>query len=192
MFARVPDEAPDNVKEILNEHVNPLIDEICKQVVRLELDPDITLKQLEDIKRVVMWVGERRVRSALLGEHILPCDTYPDGVILLHIDAIMDCAKAVDVPFDTLIASTLLHEIHHWKISRGQDKEYVISEKDEDHAEDFAQKGCQTLYENKVISSPMKNLRGHYDTALSFLLWLREWTGMTPDEWEQAMHELYR
>lgn len=187
MSRYIPDEVPDTIREILVDKVSPLVSEIIASTPSFISDEDVAFLD----EHVGLWVGERRIRSALLGEYIKPCNAYPDGVVLLHVDAIMTCSQAIGVPFDTMLASTLIHEISHWYTMRREGMEHVISEHDEEIAEDVADEVCKDLYDHKVISGPMKSIRSDHSTAMSFLLWLREWTGMTPEEWEKAMEELY-
>ena len=176
----MPDELPDDLKEQLllwRSTLNGYIDCIIK-----DENEAAFLKNI-----LVLWIGEKRQRSALLGEHLLPSDAYPDGAILLHVDAIASSAHAVGSRMDALMAATLFHEIAHWYTIESKGDNYQLTDKDEQRADTVSRGHCRKLHKRNLISSLPPDLNGDKDVTMSFLLWLQKWTKMTPQQWEEYM-----
>ncbi len=174
----VPEEIPENLKDDLNNRIRPKLYELIDAVL-----DDNSAKTIKD--SLILWVGENRKRSALLSENMKPSKNYPNGAILLHIDAIVFCAKAIGDHEISCIANALFHEIARWFKLKSKGYEYIINDKDEDRAESVSKKLCKKLYNKRLLPAIPKDIRRDEEIATSYLLWLKEWTKMSPQEWHK-------
>lgn len=141
---------------------------------------DISGIECEDVKpHIIFWEDERRTRSALLGEHIKPCKAYPEGCIILHLDAIKDYALHTGYSMLEQLLGTLFHEIHHWITWRDS------GNIDELKAELYTRKHFQKLINRKKFNRlpPLAVGPNWEQSARSLANWIKRWTGMSPVEW---------
>lgn len=179
----IPEELPDALKEDLQDRIRPILNEMVDVIIF----PD-TRDTIKD--NLVLWIGEDRRRSALMGENLRPSTNYPDSAILLHIDAIVFCAKALGDYESSRMAFSMFLEIGRWLRLRNRGYDYVITERDEDRALSFTNKSCRTLVNKDIIPALPKDIINDEDAAMRYLNWLRDWTKMEPSEWGKYLMSL--
>lgn len=142
-------------------------------------------------KITVFWDGERKVRSAMIGETIPPNETYPNGLIVIYPDALTHFADFSKIDSIAFLVSTFLHEVRHYldnKKGRFADKSnpFGIDQDFEDRAEAFALRLSTKLAARKVIPMPVPST-GYPKLQALFGVWVKEWTGFNAIEWNEMV-----
>ncbi len=176
----LPPQVPDDIKNFLQEDVRPL----CEKFLNATLDKG----DVEEIKNIlVLWVGEARPRSAVLSEHLRPSESYPKSRILLHVDAIAACSVALGEAFEPLLALVLMREVSRWFTIRSKGPDYELKEGNDVRAESFARDKCRKLFNKNVLAALPPDIQHDEEKAMSYMLWLKSWSGMEIEQWRNAM-----
>jgi len=172
---------PKDFENFLRDKVNPIIIKLLGSVLTEEDFPIIS-------NEIRIWMGADRIRSGLLAEYHEKSEDVPNGCILLHIDAIINYAKHIEMPFLTVLAFNLFERVYFMTIDNGTNlieitQDIVIK------SHDYATECCSILYDLGILRElPVDNIK---DTLAgkTYLSWIKNWTKMNPEDWFKLLAE---
>lgn len=176
-------ELPESISKEIDEKIKPKVEEAI-DIITKDRDSAEKIKQ-----SIQYWAGEDRKRSAIMFENIVPTDEYPDGRILLHVDAILACANATSQSKHSFLIYEVLQAISFWYRFKNRGYEYILREKDRIKSKSDAKKGCKKLKNKGIIKEEPKDINTDNDAAVSYALWIKEWTGMSLEEYVNFISE---
>lgn len=167
---------PDEIENKIDKVVRPEIEKIIDYTYDTEI--------AEEIKSSIQyWTGEDKRRSALMYENIASNDEYPNGRILLHVDACLACGRALGNSPAAYLSYNLFQAITLWFRFRGRGYNYTPKEDDRNRAVSTAKRYCKKLYNKGIVNDLPKDIHSDHESAMSYALWIKEWTGMDLGEY---------
>lgn len=140
---------------------------------------------------VVLKHGEHRIRSSFLGEYVEPTEEYPEGRIILYMDALSHYSKYIGRNIYDVAAKIFFAQVHNYISYKNKGKTNFK------RAERFATRACRKLLKQKMLTGePPIFYIEHDDEGMYYQrglrqIWVQEWTGMTLQQIADTLRDDY-